>query len=157
MEFQLSYFKSWNVVLWKCCIQYVSKLGKLSSGHRTGKGQLSVQSQRGAMSKNVQTTIQLCLFHMLKMLFSKSFKLDSSSKWNENFQMNKLGLEKSKEADIKLTTHIGSGKAREFQKNTYFCFIDYVKVFDYMDHNKLWKILKEMGVPDHLICLLRSL
>ena len=48
-------------------------------------------------------------------------------------------------------------KAREFQKNTYFCFIDYAKVFDYVDHNKLWKILQEMGIPDHLICLLRNL
>ena len=48
-------------------------------------------------------------------------------------------------------------KAREFQKNTYFCFIDYTKAFDCVDHNKLWIILKEMGIPDHLTCLLRSL
>ena len=48
-------------------------------------------------------------------------------------------------------------KAREFQKNTYFCFIDYAKAFDCVDHNKLWKILKEMGIPDHLTCLLRNL
>ena len=48
-------------------------------------------------------------------------------------------------------------KAREFQKNIYFCFIDYARAFDCMDHNKLWKILKEMGIPDHLTCLLRNL
>ena len=48
-------------------------------------------------------------------------------------------------------------KAREFQKNIYFCFTDYAKGFDYVDHNKLWKILKEMEIPDHLICLLRNL
>jgi len=48
-------------------------------------------------------------------------------------------------------------KAREFQKNIYFCFIDYAKAFDYVDHNKLWKILKEMGIPDYLTCLLRNL
>ena len=48
-------------------------------------------------------------------------------------------------------------KAREFQKNIYFCFIDYDKAFDCVDHNKLWKILKEMGIPDHLTCLLRNL
>ena len=48
-------------------------------------------------------------------------------------------------------------KAREFQKNIYFCFIDYDKAFDCVDHNKLWKILKEMGMPDHLTCLLRNL
>ena len=48
-------------------------------------------------------------------------------------------------------------KAREFQKNIYFCFIDYAKAFDCVDHKKLWKILKEMGIPDHLTCLLRNL
>ena len=48
-------------------------------------------------------------------------------------------------------------KAREFQKNIYFCFIDYAKAFDCVDHNKLWKLLKEMGIPDHLTCLLRNL
>ena len=48
-------------------------------------------------------------------------------------------------------------KAREFQKNIFICFIDYVKAFDHVDHNKLWKILKEMGIPDHLTCLLRNL
>ena len=48
-------------------------------------------------------------------------------------------------------------KAREFQKNIYFCFIDYAKAFDCVDHNKLWKILQEMGTPDHLTCLLRNL
>ena len=48
-------------------------------------------------------------------------------------------------------------KAREFQKNIYFCFVDYANAFDYVDHNKLWKILKEMGIPDHLTCLLRNL
>ena len=48
-------------------------------------------------------------------------------------------------------------KARDFQKNIYFCFIDYAKAFDCVDHNKLWKILKEMGIPDHLTCLLRNL
>ena len=48
-------------------------------------------------------------------------------------------------------------KAREFQKNIYFCFIDYAKAFECVDHNKLWKILREMGIPDHLTCLLRNL
>ena len=58
-EFQWSYFKSWKMMLWKCCTQYASKFGKLSSGHRTGKGQFSFQSQRKAMPKNAQTTAQL--------------------------------------------------------------------------------------------------
>ena len=54
-------------------------------------------------------------------------------------------------------THWIIKKAREFQKNIYFCFIDYAKAFDYVDHNKLWKILKELRIPDYLTCLLRSL
>ena len=70
--------------------------------------------------------------------------------------MFKLGLEKAEEPEIKLPTSARSSKKQnEFQKK--ICFIDYAKAFDCVDHNKLWKILKEMGIPDHLTCLLRSL
>ena len=74
-----------------------------------------------------------------------------------NFQMFKLDLEKLEEQEIKLATSFGSEEKQEFQKNNYFCFIDYAKAFDCVDHNKLWTILKEMGIPDYLICLLRKL
>ena len=67
MEFQLSYFKFWKMMLWKCCTQHASKFGKLSSGHRTGKGQFSFQSLRKEMPKNAQTTAQLLSSHMLVM------------------------------------------------------------------------------------------
>ena len=66
--------------------------------------------------------------------------------------MFKLVLEKPEEPEIKLPTSVGSLK----KQNIYFCFIDYAKAFDCVDHNKLWKILKEMGIPDHLSCLLRN-
>ena len=72
MEFQLSYFKSWKMMLWKCCTQYASKFGKLSNGHRTGKGQFSFQSQRKAMPKNAQTTTQLHSSHTLAKYCSNS-------------------------------------------------------------------------------------
>ena len=65
MKFQLGYIKSWKIMLWKCCTKYASKFGKLSSGHRTGKGQFSFQSQRKAMPKNAQTTTLLHLSHRL--------------------------------------------------------------------------------------------
>ena len=66
-------------------------------------------------------------------------------------------LEKAEEPEIKLSTSVGLSKKREsFQKNSYFCFIDYAKAFDYVEHNKLWNILKEMGIPDHLTCLWRN-
>ena len=71
--------------------------------------------------------------------------------------MFKLVLEKAEEPEIKLQTSAGSSKKQEFQKNIYFCFIDYAKAFGCMDYNKLWKILKEMGIADHLTCLLRNL
>ena len=74
-----------------------------------------------------------------------------------NFQMLRLDLEKAEEPDVKLPTSAVSPEKQEFQKNIYFCFIDYTKAFDCVDHNKLWKILKETGMPDLLTCLLRNL
>ena len=76
--------------------------------------------------------------------------------WTENFQMFKLDLERAEESEFKLPTSVASQKNREFQKNIYFCFIDYTKTFDYVDHKKQWKILKEMGIPDHLTLLLTN-
>ena len=75
--------------------------------------------------------------------------------WTVNSLMFKLVLEKAEEPEVKFPTSAGSWK--EFQKNIYFCFIDYAKAFDCVDHNKLWKILKEMGIPDLMTCLLRNL
>ena len=72
--------------------------------------------------------------------------------------MFKLDLEKAEEPEIKLQTSAGSSKKQESsRKNVHFCFIDYAKAVDCVYHNKLWKILKEMGIPDHLTCLLRNL
>ena len=75
--------------------------------------------------------------------------------------MFKLVLEKAEEPDTHWIIEVNIcwiiEKAREFQKNIYFCFIDYAKTFDCVDHNKLWKIMKEMGIPDHLTFLLRNL
>ena len=72
--------------------------------------------------------------------------------------MFKLDLEKAEEPEVKLPTSAESLKKEEsFRKNIYFCFIDYAKALDCVDHNKLWKILQDMGIPDHLTCLLRNL
>ena len=72
--------------------------------------------------------------------------------------MFKLDLEKAEEPEIKLSTSaVLSKKARDYQKNIYFCLTDYAKALDCVGHNKLWKILQEMGIPDHLTCLLRNL
>ena len=74
------------------------------------------------------------------------------------FQIFKLGFRKGRGTRDQIASiRWIIRKAREFQENIYFCFIDYVKAFDYVDHNKLWRIVKEMGIPDHLTCLLRNL
>ena len=71
--------------------------------------------------------------------------------------MYKLDSKKAEEPEIKFSTSSGSSKNPGFQENTYFCFIDYAKAFNCVNHNKLWKILQEMGISDHLTCLLRNL
>ena len=78
--------------------------------------------------------------------------------WTMNFQMFKLVLEKAEEQEIKLPTSTGSWKKQESSRKTSIsALIDYAKAFDCVDHNKLWKILQEMAIPDHLTCLLRNL
>ena len=120
MEFQLSCFKSWKMMLWKCCTQYVSKSGKLSSGHRTAKGQFSFQSQRKAMPKNAQTTTQLHSSHMLVKYCSKVSKPGFNSMWTMNFQIIKLVLEKAEEPEIKLSTSARLLKKQESSKKHLF-------------------------------------
>ena len=107
------------------------------------------------MTKNAQTTTQLHSSHASKVMLKI---LQARLQQYMNFQIFKLELEKAGEQEIKLPTSAGSWKKQESsRKNIYFCFIDYAKAFDCVDHNKLWKILKEMGIPDHLTCLLRNL
>ena len=78
--------------------------------------------------------------------------------WTENFQMHKLGLKGREEPEIELSTFAGSQRKQgNFRRNNYFCFTDYAEAFDCVDHNKLWKILQEKGIPDHLTCLLKNL
>ena len=120
MEFQWNYFKSLKMMLWNCYTQYASKFGKLRSGHRTGKGQFSFQSQRQAMPKNVQTTTQLYSYHMLAKKCSKFSKSGLSSTWILNFQMFKLDLEKAEEPEIKLLTSTGSSKNQESSRKHLF-------------------------------------
>ena len=138
------------MILLKWYTHYASKFGKFRSSHRTGKGPFSFQSQRRAMPKNVQTTIQFCSFHMLARLCSKSFKLGFNSTLNRELPDVQTGFRKDRRTRDQIAKiHWIMEKARKFQKNV--CFTDYAKAFDCVDHNKLWEILKEMGIPDHLI------
>ena len=145
------------MMLLKCYTQYVSKLRKLSSGHRTGKGQFSFQSQRKAMPKNAQTTIQLLLFHILVRLCSKSFKLSFSSTWNKNFQMYKLGLVKAEEPEIKMPAFTGSWRKQgNSRKASTSASLTTVKPLTVWITTKWGKFLKKWRTS-HLICLQRNL
>ena len=102
----------------RCCIQYVSKSGKLSSGHRTGKGQSSSQFPRRVVPKNVLTIRQLHSFPMLVRSCLKSCMLGFSIMQTKNFQMFKLGLEKAENPEIKLPAFIGSQRKQENSRKT---------------------------------------
>ena len=136
IEFQLSYFKSYKMMLWKCCTQYASKFGKLSNNHRTAKGQYSSQFQRKSVLKNVQTTAQLHSFHILSKVM---LKIPQTRLWyhvNQELPDEQAGFRKGRRTRDQIANiHWIIEKAREFQKHTYFCLIDYTKAFDYVDHN----------------------
>ena len=139
MEVQLSYSKSWKTMLWKCCTQYAHKFGKLSSGHRTGKGQFSLQSQRKyAKECPYYHTIALTSHTSKLMLKILQARLQQCVNWElPDVQSGFRKAEDQRSNNIRWIIK----KAREFQKNIYFCSIDYAKAFDCVDHNKLWKIL----------------
>ena len=110
------------------------------------------------MPKNVQTTAQLHSSHMLAKVMLRILQVRLQQYVNRELSDVQAGFRKGRGtrdqiANIRQIIE----KAREFQKNIYFCFIDYAKASDCVDHNKLWKILKEIGIPDHLTCLLRNL
>ena len=142
MEFQLSYSKSWKMMLCKCCTQYASKFGKLSSDHRTGKGQFSFQSQRKAMPKNVQTTTQLHSSHTLVKYCSKFSKPGFSSTWTVNFQIFQLVLEKAEEPESKLPTSAGSLKKQESSRTSISALLTIPKpltMWTTINCGKFWK------------------
>ena len=117
----------------------------------------SFQSQSKAMPKNVQTTPQLHHLDANKVML-EILQARLQQYMNHKLPDVQAGFRKGRETRDQIANiHWIMEKGRQFQKNIYFCFIDYAKAFDYVDHNKLWKILKEMGIPDYLTCLLRNL
>ena len=151
-------------MLLKCCALYDSRFGKLSSGHRTGKCQFSFQSQghcQRALPKkgndkecsNYHTValISHASKVMLKILQARFLQYVNCELPDVQARFIKgRGIRDQIDYIMEKARWIME-KAREFQKNIYFCFIDYTKAFDCVDHNKLWKILQEMGIPGHLV------
>ena len=142
---------------WQCCTQYASKFGKLSSGHRTGKGQFSFQSQRSNTKECSNYRTIVLILPASKVMF-KILQPRLQQYVNWEIPDVQAGFRKSRGTRNQIANICWIIKeALEFQKNICFCFIDDAKAFDCVDHNKLWKILQEMGIPDHLTCLLRNL
>ena len=159
MEFQLSYFKSWKMMLWKCCTQYASKLE--SSAVAPGLEKVSFHSNppKRAMSKNAQTNCTIVLISHTNKVMLKILQARLQQYVNRKLPDVQARFRKSRGIRDQIANICWiMENAREFQKNTYFCFTDYAKVFYCVDHNKLfWQILQEMGIPGHLTCLLRNL
>ena len=145
-------------MLWKCCTQYASKFGKLSSGQRTGKSQFSFQSPKKGNAKECSNYCTIAFISHASKVVLKIPQSRLQQYGNCELPDVQAGFRKGKGtsdqiANIRWIFEI----AREFQRNICFCFIDYAKAFDCVDHKKLWKILKETGIPDHLTFLLRKL
>ena len=157
MEFQLSYFKSWKMMLWKCCTQYASKFGKLSSGHSWIRSVfIPIPKKDNAKECSNYRTIAL-ISHTSKVML-KILQARLQQYVNHELPDVQAGFRKGRGTRDQIASICWIiKKAREFQKNIYFCFIEYVKAFHCVDHNKLWKIPQEMGIPDHLTCILRKL
>ena len=110
------------------------------------------------MPKNAQTTCTIALISHARRVMLKILQARLQQYVNCELPDVQAGFRKGRGTRDQIANICWIiKKAKEFQKNIYFCFIDYAKSFDCMDHDKLWKILKKMGMPDHLICLLRNL
>ena len=132
-----------------CFTQCVSKFEKPSCDHRTEKGQYASQFPRRAVLTNVQTTGQLHSSPMIVRSGLKSCMLGFRHYTNQELPDVQAGFRKGRETRDQIANiHWIIEKAREFQKNIYLCFMDYAKAFDCVDHNKLWKTLKVIGIQD---------
>ena len=157
MEFQWSYFKSWKMMLWKCCSQYVSKFG--NSAVATGLEKVSFHSNpKERQCQRMLKLLQIALISHANKVMLKILQARLQQYVNRALPNVQAGFRKGRGTRDQIASiHWIMEKAIEFQKNIYFCFIDYAKIFDCVDHDKLWKILKELGIPDHLTYLLRNL
>ena len=136
---------------------YASKFGKLSSGHRTGKVSFHSNPKEGQCQRMFKLLLNCTHLHASKVML-KILHARFQQYMNHELPDVQAGFRKGRGTRDQIANiHWIIEKARDFQKNIYFCFIDCSKAFNCVDHNKLWKILKEMGIPDHLTCFLSNL
>ena len=159
MEFQLSCFKSWKMMLMKVLHSICQQIWKTRQWPQDWKRLVFIPIPKKDNAKECSKYHSIALIsHAIKvMLKILQASLQQYVKKRELPDV-QAGLRKGRETRDKIAKICWIiEKAREFQENICFCFIDYVEAFDCVDHNKLWKILREMGIPDHLTCLLRNL
>ena len=143
-------------MLLRCCTQYANKCEKLSSGHRTEKSVFIPIPKKGN-AKECSNYHTIVLISYASRVMLKILQARLQQYVNQELPDVQAGFRKGRGTRGQIPNiHWIIEKAREFQKNIYFCFIDYTKAFDCVDHNKLRNILKEMGIPDLLTCLLRN-
>ena len=145
-------------MLLQCFTQCASKFEKLSSGHRTGKGQVFILIPKKGNALECSNYCTIALISHTSKVMLKILQVRLQQYMNCELPDVQAGFRKGRGTRGQIANICWIiEKAREFQKNIYFCFIGYAKAFDCVDHNNLWKIFKEIGIPDHLTCLLRNL
>ena len=158
MEFQLSCFKSWKMMLWKCCTQYAQQIWKTQQWPQDWKRSVFIPMPKKGNIKECSNYYTIALIsHASKVMF-KILQARLQQYVNHELPAVQAWFRKGRGTRVQIANILWIiEKAREFQKYIYLCFIDYTKAFDCVDHNNLRKILKEMGIPNHLTCLLRNL
>ena len=145
-------------MLLKCCTQNASKFGKLSSSHRTGKGHFFIPILKKGNTKECSNYCTIALISDDSKVMLKILQVRLQQYMNRELPDVQDVFRKGRGTrDQTVNIRWIVDKAREFHKSICFCLTDYAKAFDCVDHNKLWKILQEMGIPDYLTCLLKSL
>ena len=144
-------------MLLKCCTQHATNL-ETHQWPQDWKGSVSIPIPKKSSAKECSTYQTIALISHASKVWLKIPQARLQQYWNWELPDVQAGFRKGRGTRDQMANICWFiEKAREFQKNIYFCFIDYAKAFDCVDHNKLWKILKEMGIADHLTCLLRNL
>ena len=155
MEFQWSYFKSWKMMLWKSICQ---KIWKTQQWPQDWKRSVFIPIPKKDNAKECSNYGTIALISHASKVMLKFLQARFQQYVNRELPDDQAGFRKFWGTRDRITNvRWIIETAREFQKTTYFCFTDYAKAFDCVDDNKLWKILKMMGIPDHLTCLLRNL
>ena len=158
MEFQLSYFKPLKNDAVKVLHSMCQQIWKTQQGPQDWKRSVFIPTPKKGNAKQCLNYRTIALISYASKVMPKILQARLQQYINHELPDVQAGFRKCRGTKDQIAnTRWMIKKAREFQKNIYFCFIDYAKAFDCVDHNKLQKILQEMGIPDHLTCLLRNL